>query len=189
VGHRLLLLVGFARAQTDLWARRGRGRRIRWGRRPLFWRGRPSLHAQGRISIGDEIKIYARPFPARLTAGPSGQIEIGDFVMVNYGVEIFAAQSVTIGDNSMIGDLAAIYDTDFHAVEEGADIGVAPVRIGRNVWIGRLAIVLPGVSIGDNAVVAAGSVVTKDVPPRTLVGGNPARVLREIAASESWVRD
>lgn len=57
----------------------------------------------------------------------------------------------------------------------------APIHIGRNVWIGANAVVLPGVSIGDGAVVAAGAVVTKDVPPCTIVGGVPAKKLKEIS--------
>jgi acetyltransferase-like isoleucine patch superfamily enzyme len=65
---------------------------------------------------------------------------------------------------------------------------VAPVRIRRNVWIGRNAIVLPGVTIGDHAVVAAGSVVLRDVPARALVAGSPATVRRELRAGDDWVR-
>jgi maltose O-acetyltransferase len=62
------------------------------------------------------------------------------------------------------------------------------VHIGDNVWIGRSAIILPGVTIGDNAVVAAGAVVTKDVPDATLVAGNPARVVRTLVVDDGWRR-
>ena len=71
---------------------------------------------------------------------------------------------------------------------EGRGVEVKPVHIGRNVWIGRAAIVLPGVSIGDHSVVAAGSVVTRSVPERALVGGNPARQLKELAVEQSYER-
>jgi acetyltransferase-like isoleucine patch superfamily enzyme len=62
------------------------------------------------------------------------------------------------------------------------------VHIGDNVWIGRSAIILPGVTIGDNAVVAAGAVVTKDVEEATLVAGNPARVVRTLVVDDGWRR-
>ena len=169
-------------------SRRARGERIHCGRRRVFWRGRLQLDARGSISIGDDLKAYAAPIPARISAGPEGSVELGNGVFVNYGVEIYAARSVTIGDNVHIADLAAIYDTDFHQLEEGAEVRVAAVKIGADAWIGRQAIVLPGVTIGDHAVVAAGSIVTKDVPARTLVAGNPASVKRQLRASEHWTR-
>ena len=60
-----------------------------------------------------------------------------------------------------------------------------PIRIGRNVWIGGGAIILPGVTIGDNALIGAGSVVTKDIPSRVFAAGNPCRVIRELEHGES----
>jgi acetyltransferase-like isoleucine patch superfamily enzyme len=70
-----------------------------------------------------------------------------------------------------------IRDDDEHYVGDGSP--TAPVTIGDHVWLGTRAIILKGVTIGDGALVAAGAVVTKDVPPKTLVGGVPARVIRE----------
>ena len=70
-------------------------------------------------------------------------------------------------------------DRDYHSTGQGTEI-LKPVAIGNNVWIGCKAIILKGVTIGEGAVVAAGSVVTKDVAPFTLVAGNPARVIREV---------
>jgi acetyltransferase-like isoleucine patch superfamily enzyme len=186
--RRLFLLIGLIRARVQLGLRRARGERIRCGRRPIFWRGALKLDVRGEISIGDDLKAYAAPIPARISAGPEGVIVLGDGVFINYGVEIYAARSVTIGDNVHLADMAAIYDTDFHQLEENAAVRVEPVRIGSNAWIGRQAIILPGVTIGDHAVVAAGSIVTKDVPAKTLVAGNPASVRRELSASENWTR-
>ena len=186
--RRLLILVGLARARVQLLAHRARGERIRCGRRPIFWRGPLKLEVRGSITIGGNLKAYAAPIPARIATGPDGVVELGNGVFINYGVEIYAARSIKIGDNVHLADMAAIYDTDFHQLEEGAAVRVAPVKIGSNAWIGRQAIVLPGVEIGDHAVVAAGSIVTKDVPSRTLVAGNPASVKRELRASEHWIR-
>jgi len=88
----------------------------------------------------------------------------------------------------MVSDLVAIHDTLFHAVDEGASPRVAPVVIEDNVWIGRGAIVLPGVVIGSHSVVGAGAVVTRNIPERTVVAGNPARVVRTLSASDGFRR-
>ena len=176
------------RARLRLALLRTAGRQVACGARPVFWRGSPTLDGDGSIEIGDRFKAYGAPLPPRVTAGAGAGVTIGNGVMLNYGVEVYAARQVTIGDDVSIGDLAAVYDTDFHEIEQGAEIGVAPVTIGSNVWIGRQAIVLPGVAIGDHAVVAAGAVVTRDVPARTLVAGNPARPVRELQAADDWRR-
>jgi acetyltransferase-like isoleucine patch superfamily enzyme len=73
-------------------------------------------------------------------------------------------------------------------VHEGQRVRVAPVKLGRNVWLGRGVIVLPGVSIGDHAVIAAGSVVFSDVPAREVWRGNPAAYVKPVRASEGFVR-
>lgn len=181
-------LAGLLRAEALLGLARARGLKVSWGRRPIFWRGGVKIEVRGRLSIGERLKAYGAPLPPRLATGPEGEIRLGDRVMLNYGVEIYAARSVLLGDDVQIGDMSAVYDTDFHQVEEGSPVNVAPVEIGANVWLGRQVIVLPGVTIGDHAVVAAGSIVTRDVPPRTLVAGNPARVVRELTASDGWRR-
>jgi acetyltransferase-like isoleucine patch superfamily enzyme len=185
---RLLMEIGRLRAMVLIALARARGAKIRFGDKPVFWRGRPSLDIYGTLEVGAGAKIFGSPFPARLTVDPGAKLVIGDGTGINYGVEIYASVGITMGDNARIGDLAAIYDTDFHRIEEGAEVRRAPVTIGDNVWIGRAAIVLPGVTIGDHSVVAAGSVVTKDVPPRTLVAGNPAKPRREIITSDGWRR-
>lgn len=128
------------------------------------------------------------PVRARLTTGPEGRIELGVNVGVGYGVEIFSETLVTIGDRGSISAFVTIYDTSFHSVSEGEDVRTAPVEIGRNVWIGRNATILPGVKIGDHSVVASGAVVSREVPPRTVVGGNPAKPISEVTASDDWQR-
>lgn len=89
---------------------------------------------------------------------------------------------VRIGDDCMIAPNVGIY-TAGHNIEpkDRNKSGYAiPIHIGHNVWIGGSSVILPGVTIGDSSIVAAGSVVTKDVPPNTIVAGNPAKVLKEI---------
>ena len=93
------------------------------------------------------------------------------------GVWISCALSISIGSDVAIADQVIIRDWDGHEISGGRPSKL-PIVVGDHVWIGMRAIVLKGITIGDGAIVAAGSVVTKDVPARTLVGGNPARPIR-----------
>jgi acetyltransferase-like isoleucine patch superfamily enzyme len=102
---------------------------------------------------------------------------IGNGTYLNRNTEIVAARSVTIGRDCKIARDVIIMDTDQHELPDSGMIA-KPVRIGDQVWIGSRAIVLKGVTIGPGAVVAAGSVVTKDVPARAVVAGVPARIVR-----------
>lgn len=95
--------------------------------------------------------------------------------------KIIAKEHVFIGKNTQVAFGATICDHDFHKTytDDKANIETAPVHIGENVWIGMNATVLKGVTIGEGAVVAAGALVTRDVPARCLVGGVPAKVIKE----------
>jgi maltose O-acetyltransferase len=106
-------------------------------------------------------------------------IRLGAGVFLNFNCVILDVVEVAIGDRTQIGPavqiLAADHPRDPAGRASGLELG-RPVRIGRNVWIGAGAIILPGVSIGDDAVIGAGSVVTRDVPAGATAFGNPARV-------------
>ena len=103
---------------------------------------------------------------------------IGDGVAIGDRTEIHCADSITIGKDTIIAWDCCIMDRDYHKLDSKTEI-TCPVKIGNNVWIGCNVIVLKGVTIGDGAVVAAGAVVTKDVPAGALVGGNPAKIIKE----------
>ena len=108
---------------------------------------------------------------------------IGDNVFINYMCTILDNNTVRIGNHAMIGPNVQIY-TAAHDIQaetriQGWEVAKA-IEIEENVWIGGGAIILPGVSIGRNSVVGAGSVVTRSVPSNTVVAGNPARVIRKI---------
>lgn len=110
-------------------------------------------------------------------------IHVGDEFYANYDCVLLDVCDVTIGDSCMLGPGVHIY-TATHPLDAqeraaGPEYG-KPVTIGDNVWVGGRAVVNPGVTIGDNAVVASGAVVTEDVPENVVVGGNPARVVREL---------
>lgn len=109
-------------------------------------------------------------------------IHIGDNFYSGFNLTILDMAKVTIGDNCMIAPNVSIY-TSAHFLEpkDRNKTGYAlPVTIGNNVWIGGSCVILPGVSIGDNSVVAGGSVVTKDVESGVVVASNPARVIKRI---------
>ncbi len=147
----------------------------------------PVVHGDGRCHLG-RVALRAATTPVELGATDGGTLRIGDRVFINQGATIVASLQITIGPDCRIGDYVAVYDTDHHPVEQHAEVRRAAVTIGRNVWLSRGAIVLPGVTIGDHAVVAAGSIVTSDVAARTLVAGNPARELRRLSADDDWRR-
>lgn len=110
-------------------------------------------------------------------------INLGTNFYANHNCVLLDVNTITIGDNVMLGPAVQIY-TATHPLEEkarnsGRELGY-PVEIGDNVWIGGGAVIQPGVKIGDNAVIGAGAVVTKDIPADVFVGGNPAKVIKEI---------
>jgi maltose O-acetyltransferase len=112
-----------------------------------------------------------------------GRLEIGARTFVNYGCSIAATQLVRIGQDCKIGKHSILIDNNFHCVEperRNERPPSAPVILENNVWLGARVIVLPGVTIGADSVVGAGSVVTRSLPPRSLAVGLPARVVRQL---------
>lgn len=110
-------------------------------------------------------------------------LHVGENFFANFNCVFLDVCEIRIGDNCMIAPGVHIY-TATHSVNpkdrnSGTEYGI-PVTIGDNVWIGGQAVINPGVNIGDNVVIASGAVVTKDVPANMIVGGNPARIIKEI---------
>lgn len=108
---------------------------------------------------------------------------VGENFYANFDCTFLDVCEVRIGDNCMLGPNVHIY-TATHPINpiernSGKEYG-KPVNIGNNVWIGGGSIINPGVTIGDNVVIASGSVVTKDVPDNVVVGGNPAKIIKQI---------
>ena len=110
-------------------------------------------------------------------------ISIGDCTYINFNLTVLDEAPVTIGSHVFIGPgcslLTAVHPLDAQERNKGTEKAL-PVTIGDNVWLGGNVTVLPGVTIGEGAVVGAGSVVTRDVPPRTVVAGNPAHIIRSL---------
>jgi len=156
----------------------------------LDFTGNESIH------LGCAGRLHAR-FSTRL---PGAKIKVGDRCFISSGVVIVAAESIAIGNDTLIADGCYISDNDGHSldwrirrkdvsnrnqgVKQWDDIGISPIVIGNDVWIAPRSVILKGVTIGDGAIVAIGSVVTKDVPPRVLVAGNPARVVKHLGDND-----
>jgi acetyltransferase-like isoleucine patch superfamily enzyme len=146
--------------------------------------GRPCVEATD-LEIGDALKIWSTH--RRTLVSGWGRIRIGDRVFINSGSMVFSVDEITIGDDVALSSEVYITDTNSHGVE-GRDPVVAPVRIGSGTWIGTRAIILPGVTLGRRVLVAAGSVVARDVPDDSLVAGNPARVVRTLTYPAGCLR-
>ena len=145
--------------------------------------GKAIVRNRKRISIGDRFRVLSAHVPVELGAGEYGRITIGDNTFINSGTSIGSLASITIGNNVAIGNYVLIMDSDFHNPADHTLPGAkAPIIIEDGVWIGARATILKGVTIGKHAVIAAGAVVTKDVPAGALVGGVPAKVIRYIQA-------
>lgn len=143
---------------------------------------------------------WRRALIARLFGGVGGGAEIeppfhcdygynifaGERLFMNFGCVVLDCAKVEIGDRVLIGPgvhiYAAAHPLDPSLRCDGLELA-KPVRIGNDVWIGGHAVVCPGVQIGDNVVIGAGSVVTRDVPPGVIAAGNPCRVLRAVPAA------
>jgi acetyltransferase-like isoleucine patch superfamily enzyme len=110
----------------------------------------------------------------------ASQVEIGDDVLVAWGCTISDHNSHSIAWRGRAQDVREWY----HGRKDWSQVESLPVRLGNKCWVGMHSIILKGVGIGEGAIVAAGSVVTKDVPSWTIAGGNPARVIREIPVDE-----
>jgi maltose O-acetyltransferase len=142
-------------------------------------RGRARATGRGELILGDRVRIYGTIVPVDLHAWPGGRIEIGARTSINYGVSISAHESVTVGRRCFIGPYCMIDDNDYHDVENKyVRPPSAPVVLEDGVWLGARVIVQKGVRIGHDSVVGAGSVVMRDIPPRSVAMGHPARVVR-----------
>ena len=112
------------------------------------------------------------------------QITFGRNVFINHSFTAMSIGGIEIGDNVQIGPHVTIV-TDNHDLKNRYVLKCRKVVIGNNVWIGAGVSIMPGVYIGENAVIAGGAVVTKDVPPDSIGGGNPAKVIRKLGTDEA----
>lgn len=129
---------------------------------------------------GREVDEALRIFPP-FTADFGKNIIVGKNVFFNSGCRLQDHGGIFIGDNVLFGHNVVLATLDHDLDPAKRDLlHCAPIRIGNDVWVGANVTITKDVTIGDGAVIAAGAVVTRDVPPRTVVGGVPAKVIREI---------
>lgn len=161
VRERLLLVYGVARAHLLF-----RGCTLG----PWVWAlGDVRVRKGGSIVLGAKVYFLEGPIASTLVCHPGAHLRVGEQTGFNYGVSIEAHESVEIGARCLVASMVRI--TDRGARRSGR------VRVEDDVWIGHGAILEPGITVGKGAVIAAGSVVTTDVPPGRLALGNPARML------------
>jgi acetyltransferase-like isoleucine patch superfamily enzyme len=149
--------------------------------RHLSVQGRLRVRGPGHVVLGDDVIIDDNT--DLYTNSRDACIRIGDRTFVN-GARMSCVESITIGEDGIVAD-ARMRDSDLHAIgkdrhEKGAYIAVAPIVVGRNVWIAAGVTVLKGVTIGDDSVIASGSIVTKAVPEGAIMAGNPAREIGRV---------
>ncbi len=143
-------------------------------------RGKPIIVNLGEMTFDDEVRIWSKIERTKLYTGKGGKLIIGKNSRLN-GVHIDACELVQIGDNVRIAPYTVILDSDFHDIKDHFSKGaVMPVIIEDNVWIATRSTILKGVRIGKGSVIAAGSVVTKDIPPNCVAAGVPAKVIKQL---------
>ena len=128
--------------------------------------------------VGSKVAINP-PFTCDL----GYNIHVGENFFANYDCTILDHGGVYIGDNCMLAPKVCIYTIGHPEEPEGRAVSTAyckPVHIGNDVWVGGSAIILPGVTVGNNVIIAAGSIVTKNIPDNVVVGGNPAKIIKEL---------
>lgn len=171
-----------ARVARGVWYRHVYLSWIRFGRHVTFAGPIRCAGVTGTIEVGDRTFLGPN---ISLAVAEGGHLRLGRDVSVNQGTILSARQSVAIGHGTRIGENCSIRDSDHQIdaerpiLESGFLVG--PVTIGNNVWIGRHVTVLPGVTIGDSAVIGAHSLVNRDIPAHAVAFGTPARVRRTLA--------
>ncbi|MCP9760524.1 acyltransferase [Aquitalea sp. S1-19] len=143
--------------------------------------GSVELHGTKAIQIGERCLFYPGLY---LETQQEGGVQIGDDVVCSRGVHLAAYAGIRIGAGSMLGEYVSVRDAN-HCRQAGMSLReaghrAAPIDIGQQVWVGRGAIILSGVRIGDRATIAANAVVNQDVPADGMVGGVPARPLSRV---------
>lgn len=182
-GRAFQTMIALARGYWCRLSTRLRGVHFHAGRRLRIY-GRLRCHGPGQVILGDDVAVYGETTP--WTYSPEATIMVGDRVLLG-GVRFGCIREITIGDDSILEDVS-IADTDFHSTRadrRASDVHarVAPVRVGRNVWIAEHTALLPGASIGENSVVAYGAICMRPFPSEVIVQGNPARIVAPVPPS------
>jgi maltose O-acetyltransferase len=172
-------------AQTGLGYMRTKFTPAQFGRFPNI-RGKVKFHVRGEAIFGERFTALGEPLAVRIAVAHGARLTIGDHVAMNCGMSMDVWHDVRIGNKVMIAPNVTIIDDNRHELEPGAPLTSGPIIIGDNVWIAGNVTVLSGVTIGAGSVIAAHSVVTRDIPPNSLAGGSPARVIKSLNVPDGW---
>jgi acetyltransferase-like isoleucine patch superfamily enzyme len=154
----------------------------------------PYIQGRGRIVLGSGVRLSGKPSITFGRPAPElPELVIGDDTFIGHGCGFNVGRSIRIGRHCLLATGVHVFDMDGHPLDAACRRDgeptppetITPVVIGDDVWIGNGAVVLKGVTVGDRAIVAARAVVTQDVPPDTVVAGNPARVIKILVPSRS----
>lgn len=171
----LALVVRWLRAQ---WTFRG----VTEKGRLIFQNGRMQEVISGQLTLGDRVRFWSTIVPVYLRVGKGAELKIEDNCYIN-GAIVAAHESIHIGRGVYLAPLAHISDSYAFGCPEAA-LRTAPITIENDAWIATRAIILPGVRVGQGAVVGVGAMVTEDVPARAIVAGVPAKVIRYLTEEE-----
>jgi len=132
------------------------------------------INCQGRIIVDDHVMLYSK-----------GLLKVGNRFCINRYSRIVAHQKIEIGNHVTIGQMVGILDHDHNYKMDGQVLKLdgyteAPIKIGNNIWIGDKCTILKGVTIGDNVIIGANTLVNKDVPSGVIIGGSPFKILKKI---------
>ena len=148
-------------------------------RNGFYRKGNIALFRNAKLNLNSgKVTVYSG---CKIDVFENAELSIGSNVFINESTRIGTKSKIVIGNDTIIGDETSIHDFDGHKIN-GIE-GIRPIIIGEHVWIGEKVVILKGVNIGDNAIIGAGSVVTKNIPSNTIVAGNPAHIIRSI---EEW---
>ncbi|MDN5200201.1 acyltransferase [Fulvivirgaceae bacterium BMA10] len=146
--------------------------------------GRPLVKNRGQMFVKDQVRFWSHVNRVKIFVEKGARLTIGENSRI-IGAHLSASTEVVIGNNVNIAPYSVVMDGDYHDVDDHFSDGDSkPIIIEDNAWLALRTTVLKGVRIGEGAVVAAGSVVVKDVPPYTVVGGVPAKVIKKLSEHE-----
>lgn len=186
--------MGICFIRTFIWYRESRIIRF-----PFDIRGRKHIDLGESLTLGKNCRFEV--FPHLMKPGKIKKIIIGKNVQMNDNVHICAMESIEIGDNVLMASNIFIADNCHGLYKSDNDLQsspfvppiyrkyyIAPVSIGKNVWIGQGVVVNPGVTIGEGAIIGANSVVTHSIPPYTIAVGAPAKVIKKYdSKNKNWI--
>jgi len=164
------------------------------GKGLILFEGIPKIMGNLRVTLGERVKLNGEHVWIAAGDGSEKTLEIGDDSGIGFGAEIIVGNSIKIGHHVLIANQVSLVGYDGHPLDPYARArnespgpqGVGPITIGDHAWIGSHSIIMKGVTIGRGAVVAMGSVVKFNVPDLTVVAGNPAKIVWQIAPPEAW---